>query len=127
METGQPIPDKAVNIADKLALVKGYWAPKIIAAFNGQEVKVAKLKGEFVWHRHENEDELFWVIKGNLVVHFRDRDVEVGGGEIFVIPRGVEHKPEARSEVELVFIDPAGTPNTGNVVTDRTVAKPETS
>lgn len=125
METGPPIPEKAVNVADKLALVKEYWTPKIIAAFNGQEVKVARLKGEFVWHSHENEDELFLVIKGELIVHFRDRDVLVSPGELVVIPKKAEHMTEAKDEVELVFIDPASTPNTGNVVSDKTVAKPE--
>ncbi len=102
-----------------------FWNPKIIASLNGQQVKIAKLKGEFEWHHHEHEDELFWVTKGRLLMHLRDQTVELVEGEMFVVPRGVEHKPEAPEEVQVVLFEPAGTLNTGQNRSVRTIDAPE--
>lgn len=110
-----------VNVAQKLSLVDKHWSPRIIAELNGQHVKVAKLRGEFDWHFHENEDELFWVVKGQLTIHLRGSNVQLGPGEIFVVPRGVEHKPEATEEVEVVLFEPATTLKTGNLNNERTL------
>ncbi|MBZ5554833.1 MAG: cupin domain-containing protein [Acidobacteriia bacterium] len=104
------------SIAEKFALFTEHWRPKVVAALNGQEVKLVKFKGEFVWHHHADEDELFLVWKGKFRVEFRDRVVELGQGELIVIPRGVEHRPVADEEVEVLLFEPAGTRNTGNVV-----------
>lgn len=113
-----------INLAEKLASFSEHWSPKIIAELNGQHVKVAKLQGEFDWHFHEQEDELFWIISGQMQMHIRDegqeRVVEIGAGELFVVPRGVEHKPVAEFEVEIVLFEPVTTLNTGNVENDRT-------
>ena len=111
----------SINISRKLALFKDYWSPKVVGEFNDTEIKVVKLKGEFVWHHHEKEDELFWVIKGELIIHLRDKDLRVEEGEFVIIPRMVEHKPEAREEVHIVLIEPKGTLNTGNVEDKKTV------
>lgn len=111
----------AINIAEKLAAIDEHWSPRIIAELNGQQVKAAKLKGEFIWHHHEHEDELFLVIRGVLVMRFRDRDVEVREGECIVVPAGVEHLPVADDEVEILLFEPASTVNTGNVESERTV------
>ena len=97
----------------------------MIAELNGQHVKVAKLLGEFDWHFHENEDELFWVVEGCLEIHLRDQVVQLHPGELLVVPRGVEHKPVAKSECQVVLFEPAGTLNTGNIVNERTVTKPQ--
>ena len=112
---------KKITLSDKFSLVHEHWSPKIIAELNGQYVKIAKVQGEFDWHHHENEDELFWVIRGELTILLRDGEVNLGPGEIFVVPKGVEHKPVAEQEVELVLFEPAETRNTGEVVTERTV------
>ena len=104
-----------INIAQKLNQIKEHWSPNIIGELNGQHVKLAKLKGEFVWHHHENEDELFMVIDGHLKIEFRDKTVELAPGEIYIIPKGVEHKPVAREEVSVLLFEPAATLNTGNV------------
>ncbi len=109
-----------VNLAEKFALFDDYWSPKIAGELNGQQIKLAKLKGEFVWHHHANEDELFWVIKGKLVIKLRGEDVVLQEGEFFIIPRGVEHKPVALEEVHVVLIEPKGTLNTGNVQNEHT-------
>ncbi len=114
-----------INLTEKFNLFSEHWTPKIVAELNGQHVKIAKLLGEFEWHQHENEDELFWIVKGKLLVHFRDKTVELSPGEILVIPKGVEHKPEAPEEVHLVMFEPVGTVNTGETESDRTVAQPE--
>lgn len=114
-----------INLTEKFNLFSEHWTPKIVAELNGQHVKIAKLLGEFEWHQHENEDELFWIVKGKLLVHFRDKSVELSPGEILVIPKGVEHKPEAPEEVHLVMFEPVGTVNTGETESDRTVAQPE--
>lgn len=114
-----------IHIADKLSLVSEYWSPRVIAQVNDTQVKVVRLLGEFDWHHHTNEDELFWVIDGRLLIQFRDREVWLGPGELLVVPRGVEHRPVAPDEVRLVLIEPATTLNTGNVETTRTVHEPE--
>src|SRR5262245_1481880 len=117
-------PDK-VNIAKKLALFSEHWSPKIVAELNGQQVKVVKLQGEFVWHHHEKEDELFLVLEGRLRMQFRGREVVLGPGELIVVPRGVEHRPCADSEVHVLLFEPASTLNTGDVVNERTVRELE--
>ena len=114
-----------VNVQNKLACFTDHWSPKVIAELNGQQVKVAKLLGEFDWHFHEQADELFWVIQGCLEIHLRDKVVELHPGELCVVPRGVEHKPVANSECQIVLFEPAGTLNTGNIINDRTVNKPD--
>ena len=116
---------EAVNIQEKLARLNTFWDPKVIGEINGQEVKVVRLKGEFVWHDHKDSDELFLVVKGQLVIHFRDKDVHAKEGELVIVPKGVEHKPEALEEVHIVLIDSKGTVNTGSVKTARTVEAPE--
>jgi mannose-6-phosphate isomerase-like protein (cupin superfamily) len=103
-----------INIAQKLTQINEHWSPNIIGELNGQHVKLAKLKGEFVWHHHQNEDELFMVIEGNLKIEFRDKTVELAHGEICIIPKGVEHKPIAEQEVSVLLFEPATTLNTGN-------------
>ena len=114
-----------VSVAEKLALFSDYWNPRIVGELNGQQVKVVKLKGPFVWHEHAGEDEMFLVVKGSLRMEFRDRSVEIGEGEFIVVPRGVEHRPVAEAEVAVLLFEPATTLNTGNVRNERTVAEPE--
>jgi len=104
-----------VNLADKLARFSEHWSPKIVGELNGQHVKAVKVKGEFVWHHHENEDEMFLIVKGQLVMKLRDRDVILNEGEFFIVPKGVEHKPVAPEEVHIVLLEPKSTLNTGNV------------
>ena len=103
-----------VNVAEKFARFQEHWSPRIVGALNGQEVKLVKFQGEFVWHRHEDADELFLVVRGGFVMHFRDRLVELGAGEFLIVPRGVEHKPVAEHEVEVMLFEPAGVVNTGD-------------
>jgi mannose-6-phosphate isomerase-like protein (cupin superfamily) len=107
----------AINIASKLGLFSEHWSPKIVASFNGHDVMVVKLKGEFVWHSHADTDDLFYVVKGNLTLRLRDGDVLLGPGDLYVVPKGVEHCPVAAEEVHLLLIEPAGTPNTGDPAT----------
>lgn len=115
-----------VNVSEKLSLFSETWSPKVVGALNGQHVKVVKLAGEFVWHHHELEDELFYVVKGRLVIQFRDReDVKLGEGEFVVVPRGVEHRPVAREEVHILLFEPDSTLNTGNVRDRLTVDQPD--
>lgn len=114
-----------INLREKLDLIQDHWKQRIVAEVSGFQVKISKIKGEFVWHSHENEDELFWVISGRLMLQFRDRDVWLESGELLVVPRGVEHRPVAPEEVEVAVIEPAETVNTGNVVSDRTRTKLE--
>src|SRR5947207_9096561 len=114
---------EVVNLAQKFALFSDYWSPKVAGELNEQQVKLAKLKGEFVWHHHENEDELFLVIKGTLLMKLRDRDVRVDEGEFIIIPRGVEHLPVGEDEVHVLLFEPKTTLNTGNVINERTVAE----
>lgn len=116
---------RKIRLSDKFAAISEPWSPKIIAGLNGQHVKIAKLEGEFVWHSHENEDELFLVIRGSLDLEFRDHTVTLDPGELIVVPRGVEHRPVARGEVEVLLFEPASTVNTGTEGGDRTVASPE--
>lgn len=104
-----------INLAEKLSLFSDHWNPRIVGELNGQQVKLAKLQGEFVWHDHANEDELFLVLKGRLRMEFRDRAVEVGEGEMIIVPRGVEHRPVADEEVHLMLFEPASTRHTGDV------------
>lgn len=103
-----------ITLTDKLALFSTHWDPKIIAELNGQHVKLAKIQGEFVWHHHEHEDELFLVVRGRFRMEFRDRAVELREGELLVVPRGVEHRPVADEECSILLFEPAGTVNTGN-------------
>lgn len=110
-----------VNLEAALSRITEHWHPQVIAELNGQHVKLAKLDGEFVWHHHDDEDELFFVIRGRLVMELRDRSVTINPGELFVVPRGVEHRPVAPEEVHLMLFEPAGTVNTGNVRNERTV------
>ena len=110
----------AVNLEEKLALVKEHWQPAIVGELNQDYVKVVKFTGEFVWHHHENEDEMFLVVKGTMRMQFRDRDVLVHPGEFIIVPRGVEHRPVAEGEVHVVLIEPRTTLNTGNVRNERT-------
>lgn len=104
-----------VDLAEKLALIDEHWRPKVVAELNGQEVKLVKFQGTFVWHHHENEDELFMGVRGRFRIEFRDRVVEVGPGELVVVPRGVEHRTVAEEEVAVLLIEPVATRNTGNV------------
>ena len=108
-----------INIAQKLGLFDEHWSPKIVAELNGQHVKLVKIEGPFVWHHHEDEDELFLVVKGRLKMELRDGDVELGEGEMLVVPRGVEHRPVAEEETWILMVEPRSTLNTGNVVTTR--------
>jgi mannose-6-phosphate isomerase-like protein (cupin superfamily) len=110
-----------VNVTQKLSLFAEYWRPRIVGEVNDSYVKLVKLKGEFVWHHHDNEDELFWVIKGRLLMQFRDRNVWVEEGEFIIVPHGVEHCPLAEEEVHIMLLEPKTTVNTGNVQNERTV------
>ena len=116
---------KKVNINEKLALFNDYWNPRIIAELNGQQIKAVKLKGEFVWHHHEHEDELFLVIHGKLKMEFKDKTIDVSPGEFIIVPRGIEHKPVAKDEVHILLFEPSSTRNTGNVENERTRNKRE--
>ena len=109
-----------INIREKLKLFNDHWNPRIVGELNGQHVKAVKLQGEFVWHHHDNEDELFLVIKGKLKMEFRDKTVEVHEGEFIIVPRKVEHRPVAEEEVHILLFEPASTLNTGNVDNERT-------
>ena len=103
-----------INIAQKLGLFSDYWNPKIVGELNGQQVKLVKFKGEFVWHQHESEDELFYVLKGSMKIEFRDKSVRLNENEFIIVPRGVEHKPVAEGEVSVMLFEPASTLNTGD-------------
>ncbi len=112
---------KKVNLAEKFSLFTEQWHPKIVGELNDAYVKVGRLQGEFVWHHHDNEDELFLVIKGHLVIKLKDGDVALDAGEFVIIPKGVEHCPVAEEEVQMVLLEPKTTLNTGNVQNERTV------
>jgi mannose-6-phosphate isomerase-like protein (cupin superfamily) len=114
-----------INVAEKLGLINEYWSPKIVGELNESYIKAVKLKGEFMWHRHEREDEMFFVVKGRLVIRFRDRDVTLNDGEFLVIPRGTEHMPVAENEVHVILFEAKTTLNTGDVRNERTVDKSE--
>lgn len=113
-----------VVIADKLASFSEHWQPRVVAELNGQEVKLARFAGEFIWHHHDDADELFLVVAGRFRMELRDRTIELGPGELLVVPRGVEHRPVADEEVSVLLFEPAGTLNTGNVRNERTIPHP---
>lgn len=107
----------AVNLADKLSKFSEHWKPRTVAQFNGHDVMVVKVKGEFVWHSHEDTDDLFLVLQGRITIQMEEENVNLGPGELFVVPRGVAHRPVAAEEAHVLLIEPAGTPNTGNEAT----------
>jgi mannose-6-phosphate isomerase-like protein (cupin superfamily) len=115
--------NKKVNLEQKLSLIQEHWNPKIVGELNGQFIKLAKLKGEFVWHKHDQEDEMFLVLKGTLKIEFRDKMVSLSANEFMIVPAGVEHKPIAEQEVEIMLFEPKTTLNTGNVIEERTREK----
>jgi mannose-6-phosphate isomerase-like protein (cupin superfamily) len=106
-----------VNLADKLAQFDEHWAPRSVASFNGHDVMVVKVEGEFVWHKHDDTDDFFLVLSGQLTIRLPDGDVDLGPGELFVVPAGVPHQPVSRGGAELLLIEPTGTPNTGDPAT----------
>jgi mannose-6-phosphate isomerase-like protein (cupin superfamily) len=108
---------KAINLAEKLSLFSEHWSPKIVGSYNGNDLIVVKVKGEFVWHSHPDTDDFFLVLKGRLTIRMRDGDVTLGPGELYVVPKGVEHCPVAEEEAHILLIEPAGTPNTGDPAT----------
>jgi mannose-6-phosphate isomerase-like protein (cupin superfamily) len=110
-----------VNLREKLSLFSEHWSPRIVGELNGQHVKLTKFQGPFTWHHHENEDELFLVVKGRFRMELRDRNVDLEEGEFFIVPRGVEHRPVADEEVHVLLFEPASTLNTGNVENERTL------
>jgi mannose-6-phosphate isomerase-like protein (cupin superfamily) len=110
----------ATNLAEKFGKIDDYWHPRIVGALNGQLVKLAKVRGEFDWHFHAEEDELFLVMQGTLIMQLRDGDVPIRAGEFYIVPRGVEHRPVAPEEVHLMLFEPEATAHTGNVVTEKT-------
>jgi mannose-6-phosphate isomerase-like protein (cupin superfamily) len=114
-----------VNLAEKLSLFDEHWSPKIVGELNDAYVKVVKFEGEFVWHHHDDEDELFWVVAGRLRMELRDGDVILEPGELIIVPKGVEHRPVAEEETHVVLVEPKTTLNTGNVRSERTVAELE--
>jgi mannose-6-phosphate isomerase-like protein (cupin superfamily) len=109
-----------VNVENKLSLFSDYRNPRIVGELNGQQVKLVKLKGEFVWHKHDNEDELFYVLHGTLKMELRDQIIEIHENEFLIVPRGIEHKPVADEEVSIMLFEPASTLNTGNVINEMT-------
>lgn len=114
-----------INLIQKFYLIKDHWSPKIVGEINDVYVKLVKFQGEFIWHLHEAEDELFYVVKGTLVMKLRSGDITVGEGEFIIIPRGVEHMPVASEEVHVMLIEPKATLNTGNIQSEKTIEKPE--
>lgn len=113
-----------VVLARKFAAIDDHWNPRIIGELNGQHVKIAKIHGAFDWHHHEHEDELFLVHRGTFRMEFRDRAIDLAPGDMLIVPRGVEHRPVAEEEAEILLFEPAGTLNTGNVVSERTIKNP---
>ncbi|UCH58183.1 MAG: cupin domain-containing protein [Candidatus Bathyarchaeota archaeon] len=110
-----------VNLEEKFSLFQGHWEPKIVGEVNDSHVKLVKFKGEFLWHQHEGEDELFFVVKGSMVVKLRDRDIDLEENEFVIIPKGVEHKPVAKDEVHVMLFEPKTTLNTGDMESERTL------
>jgi mannose-6-phosphate isomerase-like protein (cupin superfamily) len=106
-----------INVSDKLASFSEHWQPRVVGQFNGHDLMLARVKGEFVWHRHEDTDDFFFVIKGQLTIQMREGNVTLGPGEMYVVPKGVEHCPLAEEEAHILLIEPTGTPNTGNPAT----------
>ena len=116
---------RKVSLAEKLSLFEETWTPKIIGTLNGQAVKLSKLEGELVWHSHAEEDELFLVLEGSLTIQLRDREIHLEKGEMFIVPRGVEHNPVASTGASVLLFEPMDTKHTGDVITDRTVTEEE--
>ncbi len=114
-----------VNLAEKFALFADHWSPRIVGELNGQHVKLVKFQGPFVWHKHDDEDELFLVVKGSFRIEFRDRSVEIGECEFIIVPRGVEHRPVADGEAHVLLFEPTSTVNTGDAMSELTVERPE--
>ena len=110
-------PPNKVTLEAKLATFSEHWQPRTVSSFNGHDIMVVKVKGEFVWHKHDDTDDFFLVLAGNLTIELRDRQVHLGPGELFVVPKGVEHRPVAAEEVHVLLIERAGTPNTGDAAT----------
>jgi mannose-6-phosphate isomerase-like protein (cupin superfamily) len=108
-----------VNLSEKFALISEHWRPKVVGELNGQEVKLVKFQGAFPWHQHEGEDEMFLALKGNFRIEFRDRTIELQTGEFVIVPRGVEHRPVAEEEVEVLLFEPKNVLNTGNIVDEK--------
>jgi mannose-6-phosphate isomerase-like protein (cupin superfamily) len=109
-----------VNLIEKFSIFSEHWSPKIVGELNGQHIKLVKFKGEFVWHHHDDEDEMFYVVKGNFNMEFRDKNVVLNEGEFLIVPKGVEHRPVAADEVWVMLFEPASTLNTGNVMSEKT-------
>ena len=118
-------PIAKISLAEKFAAIHDQWNPRVVGELNGQQVKLVKLRGAFVWHHHEQEDELFLVHRGSFRMEFRDRTVELAAGDILIVPRGVEHRPVAEAEVEVLLFEPSTTLNTGNLVNERTIRNPK--
>ncbi len=114
---------KKINLKNKFNLFNDHWNPKIIGEMNGQDIKIAKVKGEFIWHNHKNEDELFLIIKGTLKIQFLDKTIELNKGEILIVPKGIEHKPIAEEEVWLLLFEPNSTKHTGDINSNITIDK----
>lgn len=111
----------SINVKEKLDLINDLWNPRVIAELNGQQVKIAKIKGEFVWHNHKDEDELFYILKGKMVMEFREKKVSVNEGEMIVVPKGVEHRPVAEKEVWIMLFEPQNIKHTGDVKSNVTI------
>jgi mannose-6-phosphate isomerase-like protein (cupin superfamily) len=114
-----------ITLVEKFSRFSAHWSPKIVAELNGQQVKLVKFQGPFVWHSHEHEDELFYVVRGAFRMELRDRRIELQAGDMLVVPRGVEHRPVADQEVEVLLFEPASTVNTGTAGGDKTVTRPD--
>lgn len=114
-----------VTISQKFNLFRELWTPKIIGELNGQYVKLVKLKGEFVWHKHDNEDELFLVVKGSIIIKLKNKDIQLNKGEFFIVPKRVEHKPVAEQEAHILLFEPKSTQHTGDIKSELTVEKLE--
>ena len=121
----RPATAARVNLSEKLDLIQHHWSPKVVGELNGQHVKLVKFQGEFVWHKHDQEDELFLVVKGRFRMEFRDRHVWLDENEFLIVPRGVEHRPVADDEAHVLLFEPASTLNTGDVQNERTIRDPE--
>jgi len=117
MPRSEPNKVNAINLAEKLATFTGYWQPRTVGQFNGHDLMVVKVKGEFVWHKHDDTDDFFLVLDGRVTIRMRDGNVTLGPGELFVVPKGSEHCPVAEEEAHILLIEPTGTPNTGSVRT----------
>ncbi len=114
-----------VNLDEKLSLIHDHWNPRIAGELNGQHVKLVKFKGEFVWHKHDHEDEMFYVVKGSFVMELRDKNIELSAGDFLIVPKGVEHRPNASEEVWVMLFEPAATLNTGNTENELTKKEPD--